>query len=127
MDFKEFYISNKEGKSNCVIRTFCKMYNEDYNKVYDELCFIAKQMNCESFNDIKVFETYMTKRGTCAIEYGKDIQIKDLNLGNGSFAIFCWDKKDFYHMVTIIDDVLFDRDDSSLELYAITIYKKINN
>ena len=124
MKFNEFYICNKDGYSNCVIRSLCKTYNEDYDNVYNELCSIAKELNCESFNDIEVFETYMKRRNTNAIDYGKDLKIKDLVLDNGKYLVFCWDKKDFYHMVSIIDNILYDRNDSSLELYAITVYKE---
>ena len=115
---------NTEGKSNCVIRSLCKTYNEEYDNVYNELCEISKELNCESYNDIEVFETYMKRRNTSSIEYGKDIKIKDLILDKGKYLVFCWDKKEFYHMVSIIDKVLYDKDDRSLELYAITIYKE---
>lgn len=124
MRFSKFYISNKEGKSNCVIRTFCKMYGEEYDSVYNDLCSIAKQLGCNSFNDIQVFEKYMMDHDTISVDYGKNIKIKDLNLNNGCYVIFCWDKKDFYHMVSIIDNILYDKDDMSLELYTITIYKQ---
>lgn len=124
MKFSEFYISNSEGKSNCVIRSLCKMYDKEYEEVYNELCDIAKELNCESFNDIEVFETYMKRRNTTKLDYGKDIKIKDLELDDGKYIIFCFDKKDYYHMVPIIDNVLFDKDNSSLELYIISIYKE---
>ena len=124
MKFSEFYISNSEGKSNCVIRSLCKMYDKEYEEVYNELCDIAKELNCESFNDIEVFETYMKSRNTTKLDYGKDIKIKDLELDDGKYIIFCFDKKDYYHMVPIIDNVLFDKDNSSLELYIINIYKE---
>ena len=124
MQFKNFYISNSEGKSNCVIRSFCKTYNEEYDAVFNELCTIAKELNCESFNDVEVFETYMKNRNTFKIDFNKDIKVKDLILDNGSYLAFCFDKKDFYHMVPIIDNILYDKDNSSLELYVINIYKK---
>ena len=123
MKFNEFFVCNNEGKSNCVIRSLCKTYNEEYDNVFNELCNIAKELNCESFNDIEVFETYMKRRNTNNIDYGKDIKIKDLDLENGKYLVFCWDKKEFYHMVSIIDNVLYDKDDRSLELYTITVYK----
>ena len=59
MKYNEYYICNNEGKSNCVIRSLCKTYNEEYDNVYNELCNISKELDCESFNDIKVFETYI--------------------------------------------------------------------
>jgi hypothetical protein len=124
MKFNEFYIENSEGKSNCVIRSFCKLFNKEYDQVYNELCNIQKELNCSSYNDIEVFETYMNRNGIDKIEYGSDIKIKDLSLGSGSYIVFCYDKKDFYHMVTIIDNVLFDKDNRSLELYTISIYKQ---
>ena len=124
MKFSEFYISNSEGKSNCVIRSLCKMYDKEYEEVYNELCDIAKELNCESFNDVEVFETYMKRRNTTKLDYGKDIKIKDLELDDGKYIIFCFDKKDYYHMVPIIDNVLFDKDDSSLELFIINIYRE---
>lgn len=123
MRYKEYYICNNEGKSNCVIRSLCKTYNEDYDNVYNELCDISKELNCKSYNDIEVFETYMKRRNTMSIEYGNDIKLKDLRLDDGKYLVFCWDKKDFYHMVSIIDNTLYDKDNRSLELYTITIYK----
>lgn len=124
MKYEHFFISNKDDKSNCVIRSFCKLYNKDYDETYTELCNIQKELNCESYNDIEVFETFMKRNNTNKIEYGKDRKIKDLELDNNSYIIFCWDKKDIYHMVTVINNILYDKDDKSFDLYVIDIYKK---
>lgn len=126
MKYNEYNICNNEGKSNCVIRSLCKIYNEEYDNVYNELCNIAKELKCESFNDIEVFETYMKKRNTTPIEYGKNIKLKDLDLGEGKYLVFCWNGNDFYHMVSIINNTLYDKDSRSLDLYAITVYKEKN-
>ena len=77
MKYEHFFISNKDDKSNCVIRSFCKLYNKDYDETYTELCNIQKELNCESYNDIEVFETFMKRNNTNKIEYGKDMKIKD--------------------------------------------------
>ena len=57
--------------------------------------------------------------------YSEDIQVKDLKLDNSDYIVFCYDKKDFYHMVTIIDKVIYDKNTDYMDLYVITIYKKI--
>ena len=124
MKFSKYYVCGENGKSNCVIRSFCKAFNKEYDEVFDELCNIARELNCESFNDVEVFETYMKRLNVLPIEYGKDIKVKDLKIDNGKYIVFCFDKKDFYHMVTIIDNILYDKNDSSLELYVITLYKE---
>ena len=124
MKFKKYYIANNDGKSNCVIRSFCKLFNESYNNVYDELCRIQKELNCENFNDIKVFETYMKNNNVNPIDYGKDTKIKDLKLDSGSYIVFCWNKDEFYHMLTIIDNVVYDKDDRGMDLYTISLYKQ---
>lgn len=59
MTLKEFYIVDKGGKSNCVVRSICKILNKEYDDVYNGLCKVAKELNCSSFNDIEAFETYM--------------------------------------------------------------------
>lgn len=123
MKFKEFYICDNEGNSNCVIRSFSKAFNESYDNVYNELLTISKELNM-SFNDIEVFEEYMKRRNIIPINYGKDIKIKDLDLDNGLYIVFCWDKKEIYHMVPIINNTLYDRNNDSLELYVITLYRE---
>lgn len=125
MTFKEFYIEGKEGKSNCVIRSLCKILNKEYNMVYNDLINLAKKLNSSSFNDIEVFETYMKENNIYKIDYKEDTKIKDLNLDNGSYVIFCYDKKEFYHMITIIDNVVYDRTIDCMNLYVISIYKKL--
>ena len=122
MKFEEFYITNKEGKSNCVVRSLCKVLNKEYDEVYDGLIKVSETLNC-SFNDIAVFEKYMSDNGINKID-SSDIVIKDLKLDNGSYIIFCYDKKDFYHMIPIINNVIYDRNDDCLNLYTISIYKK---
>ena len=124
MKFKEFYISNKDGKSNCVIRSLCKIFNVSYDDIYNELCDISKELNASSYNDTEVFEEYMKRRNTMTFDYGKDMLIRDLKLDNGKYLVLCFDKKDFYHMVSIIDNTLYDKDDRSLDLYVIKIYKE---
>lgn len=125
MKYRNYYIESINGKSNCVIRSFCKIYDKKYDDVYQELISLAKTLNCSSFNDIEVFEKYMEQNKTKKISFNQDIKIKDLELDNSSYIIFCWDKKEYYHMVTIIDNILYDKDDNSMNLYPISIYKKI--
>ena len=124
MEFKEYYIENNEGKSNCVIRSLCKLYNKEYNDVYNELISISKELNSESYNDIEVFETYMRRYNTLPLDYGNNLKIKDLNLDNGSYIVFCYNKQDFSHMIPIINNIVYDKDNRCLDLYVITIYKK---
>lgn len=125
MKYINYYISNTEGKSNCVIRSFCKLYKEKYEEVYNELLEIMKELNCNSYNDVEVFEEYMRKRNTKQIDFNKGTKIKDLKLDNGEYIVFCTDKNSFYHMVPIINNILYDKDKESLNLYTIKIYKKI--
>lgn len=123
MEYKYYYVANKEGKSNCVIRSFCKLYNEEYDNVFNDLCNIAKEINYDSFNEVEVFETYMKRKNTIDISYDKNIKIKDLKLNDGKYIVFCYDKKDFYHMVCVIDNVIYDKSEECFDLYTINIYR----
>ena len=121
--YKKYFISNNEGKSNCVIRSFCKMFKKDYDEVFNELVSISQLLNCDNFNDIEVFEEYMKRQNINKIG-SKEIKLKDLNLDSGTYVVFCYDKKDWYHMVPIINNVLYDKDDKALESYVINVYKE---
>ena len=122
MRFEKFYITDENGNSNCVIRSISKALNESYSDVYDGINKISKESH-RDFNDIFVFETYMKNNDINKIDYGKNQKIKDLKLDDNTYVIFCWDKKDFYHMITIINNTVYDRTDESLNLYVISIYK----
>lgn len=124
MRFEKYYITDKNGNSNCLIRSLCRIYNKEYEEVFGDLCSLAKELKCENFNDIEVFETYMKKHNTFKIDYGKDIKIKDLKLEDGNYIVFAFDKKDWYHIINIENNILYDIADDSLELYVISIYKK---
>ena len=123
MKYSEYFISNKEGKSNCVIRSFCKLYNQEYDVVFNELVELAHELNHNSFNDVEVFEEYMRRHNTIEIE-SKEIKIKDLELDSGNYIVFCYDKKDYYHMITNIDNTIYDKTDECLDLYVIKVYKE---
>ena len=124
MKFKEFYISDKNGKSNCVIRSLCKILNKEYNDVSDGLCEVAKKLNYFSFTDVPVFEKYMEDNDIIKISCSDEIKVKDLETDNCSYIVFCYDKKDFYHMVSIIDNVIYDKNSDCMELYVIAVYRK---
>ncbi len=124
MKYENYNISGSNGKSNCVIRSFCKLYNKEYDDVFNELVSLAHELNCDNFNDVQVFEEYMNRNETYPIEYGKDIRINDLNLDEDEYAVFCWDRDEYYHMVPIINDTLYDKSDESLNLYTMKVYKK---
>lgn len=82
-------------------------------------------MNHIDYTDIEFFEKYM-ELNTIIKENDnlKDVQIKDIDFSNGKYVVFCWDKDNFYHLVSIIDNVLYDKKDDSLSLYPISIYKE---
>ena len=67
MTFKEFYIVDKDGKSNRVVRSLCKILNKEYDDVYNNLCKVAE----------------------------------DLKMDNDSYIVFYYDKREFYHMISI--------------------------
>lgn len=129
MKYEYYYIEDTNNKSNCVVRSFCKVFNKTYEEVYQELCNIQKELNKDSYVDIEVFEKYMIDRNIHIIE-GKSlnsdigIKVKDLKLDKGTYIVFCYDRKDWYHMLCIIDGVVYDKSDDGLELYVIRVYKK---
>ena len=114
-----------EEKGNCIIRAFSKLLDKNYTEVKEELLELTKELNCSDYREIIVFETYLKNNDVVHIDDLRESKIKDLKLPIGNYAIFCWDKNDFYHMVTLKDDKLYDKDERCFELFVLKIYKHI--
>lgn len=123
MKYEYYYVEDENKKTNCIIRTFCKLFNKEYDVVKQELINIAKELNYETYAEIEVFEKYLNNNNYKKIEH-KEEQIKNLKLENGKYAVFCYDKKDYYHMLAIINNTVYDKKEDNLNLYTITIYKE---
>lgn len=122
MDFKEYYIEHN-NKSNCVIRTFTKLFNYEYEDIYNELLEIANKLNC-NYNDVEIFEEYLTKHNYKDTNLYKDELVRNLKLDNSNYVVFCYDKKDRYHMFPIINNTIYDKNKDCFNLYVIKIYKE---
>lgn len=117
----EFSVYNPvDEKGGCIARSISKAFNKDYNIVKNELIEIAKKHNLEDYREEIVFDEYLLSKKATLLNT-KDILIKDLNL-IGTYIIFC-NKDDFYHMVTIIDNVIYDKSDVSQDLKVIKMYQ----
>lgn len=119
MKFIEYNPVNEKG--TCVLRTFSKLLNKDYETLKQELLILSKELNYESYNEIEVFEKYLSNNNYIKID-GNNTLISDLHLEKGKYAIFAY-KDDFYHMFSIIDNTIYDKNNACLDLYAISIYK----
>lgn len=119
MEYKEYIV---EG--NCVIRTFTKLLNKSSEEVYNDLLELTKKLNKEDYTDIEVFETYLANNNYKTLDTYKDEIIKNLKLDNSNYAVFCWDKKDYYHIVPIINNTVYDKTNKSLDLFVLKVYKE---
>ena len=81
MKFIEYDLTDKNGKSNCVIRSLCKILNKNYNEVSNELVTIAKEIKTK----------YVENKGLCITEF-TDFQI--INGGQTTASLASADIKD---------------------------------
>ncbi len=111
------------GEVVCTVRSISKLLNKDYRIVEKELLELAKSLGYDSYNEIEVFEKYLYENGFVDTKKEYKERIKELSF-DGENEVFCYDKKDFYHLVAIIDNVMYDKDEKNKELFVIKIYKK---
>ena len=119
MKFIEYNPVNEKGA--CVLRTFTKLFSKDYKIIKEELTTLAKSLSYESYNEIEVFEKYLSDNNYIKID-GDNTLVSNLNLESGKYAIFAF-KDVWYHMFSIIDNTIYDINDNCLNLYVISIYK----
>lgn len=115
---------NPATAKNCVIRSFSLLTGENCETIEEKLKNEALMLGKKEYTDVEVFENYLEKTiGFGKIPFDPDKTIKDLELSNGTYCVFCYDKNNFYHMVVIHNDTLYDKTDKTLDLYPLAVYK----
>ncbi len=114
----EYYNPSLE-KAGCVVRSLSKALNIEYDVVKKELQSIN-----ENYNEVEVFEKYLFEHGFIA-----DKTLENEIFGNSNYEglnlVFMYEG-DWYHMVCVIDNVIYDKFDLDKlkNMKIIKVYKK---
>ena len=118
------YYNPVDEKKSCIYRAISKSVNRDYNLVKKEIDTLKDKLNTD--DSVLVFETYLKQYNYIIDDTNKDRLITEV-MYNGNNIVFCYDN-DWYHMICIIDNTLYDKYDLDKlsNLKIIKIYKKVN-
>lgn len=121
---KYTYYNPVNERKGCIYRAISKSLNKGYEEVKEEITILENSMN--SSNKQEIFEKYLKKYNYVIDDNYKDINVFDIDY-QGNNIVFCYDN-DWYHMVCIIDNNLFDSKDFEKlkNLKIIRIYKNKN-
>ena len=119
---KYVYYNPVEGHGGCIYRSIAKSLNKSYNEVKEELDLLEKSMNTD--NKKEVFEKYLLMYNYIFDDSMNSSKLLE-NSYTGNNIIFAY-YNDWYHMICIIDNVLFDKydEDKLKDLTINKIYKK---
>ena len=117
----EYYNPSLE-RGGCISRAISKALNINYSDVKNDLIKLSVKLKKDDYHDIEVFDAYLNKNGFKKINVKKDELVKNLNLDNGTYIVFCC-QDDFYHMTCIMDNTLYDNKKDLFNLKTITLYK----
>ena len=106
----------------CIPRAISKALNINYSDVKNDLKKLSIKLEKDDYHDIEVFDAYLKKNGFKKISVKKDELVKNLNLDNGTYIVFCY-QDNFYHIACIMEDTLYDNKKDSFNLKTITLYK----
>lgn len=114
------YYNPKDEKKSCIYRAISKALDRDYMEIKKELDLLKEKLNTEDSQ--LVFETYLFKNNYKANDKYKDYNLFDVDY-SGVNVVFCNDN-DWYHLVCIIDNVLYDKKtyDDLKDMNIIRIY-----
>lgn len=118
------YYDPSDDKRSCVVRTMTKLTDKEYSAVKAELIKLAQELGCEAYNDESVFGRYMAEHGIYKIREYDETTVGELELNDGKYCVYCTNRNGFFHLLPVVDNVIYDRRNDSLELYVIAIYKK---
>lgn len=109
-------------RGGCIPRAISKALNVNYSDAKNDLIKLSIKLKKDDYCDIEVFDVYLKENGFKKISVKKDELVKNLNLDNGTYIVFCY-QDDFYHMACIMDNTLYDNKKDSFNLKTITLYK----
>lgn len=92
----------------CIPRAISKALNINYSDVKNDLKKLSIKLEKDDYHDIEVFDAYLKKNGFKKISVKKDELVKNLNLDNGAYIVFCY-QDNFYHIACIMENTLYDK------------------
>lgn len=117
----EYYNPSLE-RGGCIPRAISKALNVNYSDAKNDLIKLFIKLKKDDYRDIEVFDVYLKENGFKKISVKKYELVKNLNLDNGTYIVFCY-QDDFYHMTCIMNNTLYDNKKDSFNLKTITLYK----
>ena len=117
------YYNPVEEKGSCVQRSLSKILNKDYEETKKELIELSISLGYTDYREIEVFENYMKQHNILELTQ-EFTTIKELNLEPGKYIIF-GNKEDWYHMVCLINNTFYDKNENYKDLNIIKIYKQM--
>lgn len=118
------YYNPVDEKGSCVQRSLSKILNKDYNETKQELIELSKSLGYSDYREIEVFETYMKKYNIIELNQEFNCTIEDLIIEPGNYIIF-GNKEEWYHMVCLINNTIYDKNENYKEINIIKIYKQM--
>ena len=116
------YYNPVDEKGGCITRSISKLLDKNYTQVKEELISLSKNLKYEDYHEIEVFETYLKKNNVYELNQEFNCTIANLNIEPGKYIIF-GNKEEWYHMVCLIDNTFYDKNNNYQELNIIKIYK----
>ena len=116
------YYNPVDEKGSCVQRSISKILNKDYNETKQELIELSKSLGYTDYREVEVFETYMKKYNIVELNQEFNCTIEELKIKEGKYIIF-GNKEDWYHMVCLIDNTFYDKNENYKEINIIKIYE----
>ncbi|MBQ8959726.1 MAG: hypothetical protein IJ071_00695 [Ruminococcus sp.] len=94
------------------------------DKVKAELTALAEELGCETYNDQRVFGAFLERLGFGLISVRERITLGELELDRGRYCVLCSDRKEFCHLLPVVDGVIYDRRDDCRSLFVEAVYKE---
>lgn len=118
------YYNPSDEKHSCMFRSLSKALNKSFDNVKDELRELGNSMGINDLLDDRVFEAFLQKNGYKTVDKYNDSMLLDNNYDGVNLVYSYHDE--WYHMVCIIDNIIYDKFDLDRlkNLKIIKVYKK---
>ena len=117
---KREYYNPIDERAGCIVRAISKALNKDYIDVKNQIIEYAKD---KDYHEEEIFEQFIIEHGFIIEFSNQGKNLLDLDL-MGTNIVFANDN-DWYHMICVIDNVIYDKIELEdlKNLKVIKIYK----
>lgn len=117
-------IKNEKNEKNFLIKCISLLTEIDYKNTEEDYLNFLKREKIKKSSEKTIINKFIKLFHLEPIKHNNKTKLKDLDLDDGKYIVFCKDKLDFDHTIYIDQNRIYAKYKNLLDSYVVKIYKQ---